>query len=424
MKSVQVRGRGDAAAGPLPWLTLVGLTEAGWSGIAELGRDAIRRAHLLVGSTRQLRHIPEQRGQQRLVWPSPIQPGIEQIMAWQGRPVCVLASGEPFWYGIGATLLRSLPASAMRTVSAPSAFAMAAARQGWSLQSCHCLSLVARPLRQILPALAPGRRLLLLSENGLSPAAVAALLCEAGFADSPMWAWQRLGGPEESLQFALAGAWQGRQVDALNTVALECVASRAEAGMARVAGRSEAAFAHDGQISKREVRAVILAYLAPRGGEHLWDLGAGSGAVSVEWLLADSGNTATAIERRPDRCRTIAANGAAFGVTGLNCVQRDLGDGLDGLAAPQAIFIGGGITSTSLVSTCWSALPEGGRLVASAVTLEGEATLLAARQRYGGSLVRLGVERSEALGSFQSMAALRSVTLWQVTKLREGGQRP
>lgn len=399
-----------------PWLSLVGMSESGWAGIAEEGRAAIAQASLLVGSQRQLHHVPEQVGQRRMLWPSPIQAGIDEILKHQGQQVCVLASGDPFWFGIGATLSRHLPHGAIRSLPGASAFSMAAARQAWPLQDCLCLSLVARDPENLRRAFAPGRRLLVLSENGSSPARLAELLCEAGFANSPLWAWQRMGGEAETCRQALAKDWRDTQVDALNTVAVECVPSRVDAGMSRSAGRPEDDFIHDGQISKREVRAVILAYLAPKGGEHLWDLGGGSGAVSVEWLLADQHNSATVVERREDRCLNIQANAKRFGLPQLHCVQGDCSDVIADLAPPSAVFIGGGVTSDGLLERCWQALSVGGRIVASAVTIEGEAALISACQHYGGNLSRIAVERSEALGGFKSMTPQRSVTIWHANK--------
>ena len=394
------------------WLTLVGLSEGGWAGLAEDARAAVLGAEILFGGARHLEHAPEVAGQLRKAWPSPIKAGIEELITYSGRSVCVLASGDPFWFGIGATLSRYLPAGAMISLPGPSAFSLAAARMGWPLQDCHCLSIVARDIDRLRAVLSPGRRLLILSENGSSPAKVARLLVEAGYGASSVAALESMGGASETRHESTASAWGETEVHQLNTLAIECRSEIAGHGRSRVPGRDENQFCHDGQISKREIRAVILAYLAPKGGEHLWDLGAGSGAVSIEWLLADAANTATAVEVQEARVAKIIANAQSFGVGHLQCVTGRTPAALDGLLKPDAIFIGGGVTEPNLLDLCWQALAEGGRCVASAVTAEGEAALSAARARYGGDLVRLAVERSEALGRFTGWRPLRTITLW------------
>lgn len=403
-----------------PWVTLVGLSEAGWAELGEQARAAVLTAELVIGGQRHLDHMPAVEGQQRLVWPSPIQAGIDAILARAGRPVCVLASGDPFWYGIGATLSRHLPSQVLRSLPGPSAFSLAAARMGWPLQDVQCLSVVARDINRLRNAFAPGRRLLILSENGESPAAIARLLVGCGFGSSHLVALEALGGNAEGRREATAREWGATRVHELNTLAVECVPHLSGAGLSRAPGRAEADFTHDGQISKREVRAVILAHLAPRGGEHLWDVGAGSGAVSVEWLLADPTNRATAVEVRRERLVNVAANAQTFGVSNITCVAGRSPEALKGLDPPHAIFIGGGISDPETLAECWGALLPGGRLVATVVTLEGEAALLKAKDIYGGHLVRLSVERSEALDSFTGWRPARTVTLWYTQRLPTG----
>lgn len=407
-----MNGQWRSAPAESKWLTLVGLDESGWSGLGEPARRAIERAELLVGGARHLDHMPSADGQERLCWPSPIAKGLAQIAQWRGRRVCVLASGDPFNYGIGATLARYFSAAEMHCLPGPSAFSLAAARLGWSLASSYCCSVLARDVEALRPALWHGRQLLVLSENGDSPAQVAELLCQAGFSRSTLHVFEALGGPDERHLSDSAQAWRDRRCAALNTIAVSCVADLPEAGLSRSAGRDEADFSHDGQISKREVRAVILAMLAPRGGELLWDLGAGSGAVSVEWLLSEASNRAIAVERRAERVANIRDNARRYGLTQLQLVQGCSAQALAELEVPQAIFIGGGLTTPGLLEGCWQALRGGGRIVASAVTLEGEAALWEASQRYGGQLSRISVERSEALGSFTGWRPLRPVSLW------------
>lgn len=398
------------------WLTLVGLDESGWAGLSEQAREAVYEAELVVGGERHLAHVPAVAGQQRLVWPSPIQQGIEVIGDWAGRRVCVLASGDPFWFGIGATLARQFPPRQMRTLPGPSAFSLAASRLGWPLQQVRCCSVVARDPDRLRSELAPGRRLLVLSEDGESPALVARLLRESGFGVSRMVVLEALGGADEAVIEGVARDWGEAPVAALNTIAVDCCAEAPEQALSRVPGRDEAAFFHDGQISKREIRAVVMALLAPRGGERLWDLGSGSGAVAVEWLLADEGNSATAVDRREDRLAHATENARGYGVGPLECVAGDIASVLPELSAPDAIFIGGGASGDGVMARCWQALAPGGRLVATAVTTEGEVALLGAQARYGGQLTRLSVDRSEALGGFTGWRSLRPITIWSATR--------
>lgn len=408
---------GDSLSGTgAPWLELVGLSEQGWSALPEDARAAVARARLVVGGQRHLDLVPPFDGQQRLVWPSPIREGVDAILARRGEPVCVLASGDPFWFGIGGLLSRHLPPAEMRVRPAPSAFSLAAARLGWPLQEVDCLSVLARDPHRLLPRLAPGRRLLVLSEDDTSPAAVAGLLTETGFGASRLVVLEALGGPDEARHETTARAWNRPECARLNTLAIECRPDRPEAGMALTPGRAEDDFDHDGQISRREVRAVILARLTPRPGEHLWDLGAGSGSVAVEWLLAHPANRATAVEQHPERLERARNNARHLGAGSPALVKGKAPEALRELEAPDAIFIGGGLTEPGLLAECWAALPPGGRLVATAVTTEGEAVLARARSDYGGSLTRLAVDRGEPLGRFTGWQPLRPVTLWAATR--------
>lgn len=407
-----------------PWLELVGLSEQGWSDLPEDARAAVARARLVIGGQRHLALVPAFDGQQRLVWPAPIQDGRDAILARRGEPVCVLASGDPFWFGIGGLLSQHLSPAEMRVWPAPSAFSLAAARLGWSLQDLDCLSVLARDPHRLRPRLAPGRRLLVLSEDETSPATVARLLTDAGFGASRLVALEALGGPDEARYETTARAWTRAECARLNTLAIECHADSPEAGMALTPGRPEVDFDHDDQISKREVRAVILARLAPRAGEHLWDLGAGSGSVAVEWLLTHPANQATAVEQHPERLERARTNARNLGAGSLALVQAETPEALAGLEAPDAIFIGGGLTAQGLLAKCWAALPAGGRLVATAVTTEGEAVLARAQDDYGGTLTRLAVDRSEPLGRFTGWQPLRPVTLWAATRPSTADETP
>ncbi|WP_084536725.1 precorrin-6y C5,15-methyltransferase (decarboxylating) subunit CbiE [Azospirillum halopraeferens] len=398
------------------WLSVVGIGEDGWDGLSPAARALVERAELLAGGARHLDLVPERPGQARLAWPSPLTDALPALLARRGRPVCVLASGDPCWYGIATTLGRAVPAAQTLVVPAPSAFSLAAARLGWALQDTVCLSVHGRPAELVLPHLQPGARLLALSWDGATPARLAALLRAHGFAASRLVVLERLGGPHERVWETTAAASAVERAADLNTVAIDCVAAPGARALPRTPGLPDAWFAHDGQITKREVRALTLSLLAPRRGERLWDVGAGSGSVAVEWMLADPANRAVAIEARPDRAARIPANAAAFGVPGLELVQGRAPDALAGLPAPDAVFIGGGVTVPGVIEACWAALPPGGRLCANAVTVEGEAVLAAAAARLGGTLTRVAVSRAEPLGGFLGWRPLSPITLWRADK--------
>ena len=404
------------------WLSVVGLSEAGWDALGEAARAAVTGAEFVIGGQRHLDHLPAISGQQREAWPSPFSEGIERIRQWQGRPVCVLASGDPFWYGVGATLARTFPPDVMACHPGPSAFSLAAARLGWPLQSVHCHSLVARDPDRLRMALAPDRRLLVLSSDEQSPAVVCRLLTDSGYGVSRVTVLEALGGPEERILETTAQQGLAQAPARLNTLAIECRLAEGATPVSRVPGRANGAFLQDGQISQPEIRAVVMAQLAPQGGEHLWDLGAGSGAVAVEWLLADPANRATAVERRPERLANVRENARLHGVGHLETREGDLLGAMPALAQPDAVFIGGGASGEGVIDAAWSALAAGGRCVATAVTLEGEAALMAARERFGGQLTRLSVDRTEPLGRFNGWQSDRPITIWFITKPSQAGE--
>ncbi len=399
-----------------PWLSLVGLGADGWDGLSEAARQAVREAALLIGGARHLSLVPKTAGQERMAWPSPLHDAYDTILSRRGAPVCVLASGDPFWHGIGATLARRIDPAEMRVFPGASAFSLAAARMGWALQEMVCVSVHGRALERVIPHLHDGARLLVLSWDGTTPSALAELLTARGFGESTMTVLAQMGGPEEQRFESKALGWMRRRVPDLNTIAVECRGGAEARIVASVAGRAEDAFAHDGQITKREVRAVTLAMLAPGQGELLWDVGAGCGSIAVEWMLSHASNHAVAVEARAERAQRIGENARAFGVPGLRCMTGRAPEALSDLEPPDAVFIGGGVSGDGVFDACWSALKPGGRVVANSVTLEGEAVLAQAAERFGGELVRLNVSRAEPLGRFSGWAALRPVTIWKGLK--------
>ena len=341
--------------------------------------------------------LPESSAE-RLPWRQPFADSIAAIAARRGRRVVVLASGDPMWYGAGATLARHFPREEMLVLPHPGAFSLAAARLGWPLAECVTLSGHGRPLDTLRLHLAEGRRLLILSEDGATPANVARLLTSCGWGPSRITALDHLGGAAEAAHSATAADWGGRRVADLNTIALECHAAPGTRGWSRLAGLPDDAFEHDGQLTKREIRAATLAALAPLPGELLWDVGAGCGSIAIEWLRADDHVSAIAIERDAARAAMIARNAAVFGVSRLQVVHGHAPAGLTGLPPPDAVFIGGGLGDPVLLPDIWQALRPGGRLVANAISTEGERALLDWHAAHGGALVRLAVSRAEPLG--------------------------
>ena len=328
----------------------------------------------------------------------------------------MLASGDPFHYGIGALLARHVDPQNMVAVPAPSAFSLAAARLGWPLAETTLLALNGRALDLIRPHLQPHARILAFTADGAGPAAIARLLAGSGFGTSRVTVLEALGGARERVRSATAEMFDLDPIDPLNTVAIEVVADPNAHVIARTPGLPDAMFEHDGQITKREVRALTLSALAPRRGERLWDIGAGAGSVAIEWMLVDPTLRATALEMRADRAARIARNAAALGVPGLEVVQGQAPAALAQLASPDAIFIGGGASQPSVLDHAIAALGTGGRLVVNAVTLETEALLIARRAALGGELVRISLARAEPVGGKIGWRPALPLTQWTFTK--------
>jgi precorrin-6B C5,15-methyltransferase / cobalt-precorrin-6B C5,C15-methyltransferase len=392
-----------------PWLAIVGIGEDGLAGLSAAARTLVETAEILVGGARHLAMVPAGDAE-RLVWGRPLGDTIDAIAARRGRRVAVLASGDPLWYGVGAVLAGRFAQQEITILPQPGAFSLAAARLCWPLAECVTISLHARPLDSLRLHLAPRRRVLALSEDGGTPAAVAELLTGLGWGSSRLTVLSRLGGPRETMATHEAQCWGGRQVADLNTIAIECRARPGARALPRFAGLPDDAFEHDGQLTKREVRAATLAALAPLPGETLWDVGAGCGSIAIEWLRGCEGGTAVAIERNPARAAMIARNAASLGVPGLQIVVGAALEALAGLLQPDAVFVGGGIGKPGLVAALWLALPAGGRLVANAVTAEGEAVLLDWHARHSGTLIRIAVSRAGPAGGRHLWRPLAGVT--------------
>ncbi|OIR09109.1 precorrin-6Y C(5,15)-methyltransferase [mine drainage metagenome] len=387
-----------------PWLAVIGLGDDGLEGLAPAARALLDTAELIVGGARHLALLPPG-GPERMAWTSPFADSLPRLLAWRGRRVCVLASGDPQWFGAGVTLARAVPPDEMTILPHPGAFSLAAARLGWALQDCRCLTAHGRPLEALPLHFHPGARLLVLSENRHTPARLAALLCQRGWGTARLSVLEHLGGAAERRLEGTAEAWPHAPGADLNTIA---VALERGPALPLIAGLPDALFRHDGQLTKREARAVTLAALAPWPGAVLWDLGAGCGSIAIEWARA--GGRAVAVERDAARRALIAHNAAALGVPDLEIVAGTLPAALEGLApAPDAVFIGGGLSET-LLKTAWALLPPGGRLVCNSVTAESEALLLAWQASHGGDMMRLAVSRLEPVGRFHGWQPLRPVT--------------
>jgi precorrin-6B C5,15-methyltransferase / cobalt-precorrin-6B C5,C15-methyltransferase len=382
------------------WLSIVGIGVDGVDGLSPAARDLISSAAVVFGGRRHLALAGSLiRGEAR-AWPSPFNDAVDGVLMQRGRRVCVLASGDPFLYGIGAILAGRIDPAEMLAVPAPSAFSLAAARLGWPLQETTQVSLHGRSIDLLRPHLQPGMRVLALTSGCGGPAALAQLICEAGFGGSSVTVLEALGGAGERIRSTTAEAFDLGDIDDLNVVAVVVRAGPVARVIARAAGLADALFEHDGQITKREIRAVTLSALAPRRGELLWDIGAGSGSVAIEWMLADPSLLAIAIERRSDRAARIRRNARAFGVPSLEVIEGEAPAALQGLTAPDAIFIGGGAIATLDAALPW--LRRNGRLVANAVTLETESMLLSRHARLGGELTRIAITRADRIGATSS----------------------
>jgi precorrin-6Y C5,15-methyltransferase (decarboxylating) len=397
-----------------PWLTVVGIGEDGFKGLGKNARHALLGASRIIGGQRQLDLLPVCIRGERQLWPCPF--SLAPVLERYGEPVCVLASGDPMFFGVGASLARQVPSSEMLVLPAPSSCSLAAARMGWPLQDVVTLSVVARPIAALNAQLSSGVRLLVLSNDGQSPAAIAALLRERGFGPSRLSVLEHLGGEAERRIDGAANDWADPVVADLNLIAIECIAQANAPRLSRLAGLPDSAFRHDGQLTKRDVRAITLARLAPVPGELLWDVGAGSGSIGIEWMRAHPSCRALAIEADEGRQLLIEHNRDALGVPGLQLIRGSAPQALVGLERPDAVFIGGGVTREGVLDTCWAALKPGGRLIANAVTLQSEMTLMAWREQHGGELTRIHIAQAQPLGDFDTWRQALPITLLDVVK--------
>jgi len=398
------------------WLAILGVGEDGVEGLSPAARTLISQATLVAGGARHLALVaPLIRGEQ-MRWPRPLTRAIAPILARRPNPVVVLASGNPFCDGIGTLLMTIGPVTETICIPVPSAYALAYTRLGWSMRETSNITFCGRPLAPLAPLLQPGRNIVALSADATTPAAVAAFLTQRGFGPSRIHLMEALGGPQENIRTTTAAGFDLEHGHPLNLLGIEVIPGPDAKIIPLAAGLPDAMFEHDGQLTKQEIRAVTLAKLAPRAGECLWDIGAGSGAVGIEWMLRHPSNTAFAIESDSTRVQRITRNADNLGVPGLAVVQSRAPEAFLPLPTPDAIFFGGGAHRPGMIEAAWTRLRPGGRMVANGVVIETETALFAAQKSFGGTLTRLSVERLDTIGTLHGFRPAMTITQWSAQK--------
>lgn len=397
-----------------PWLTLIGIGEGGVADLPPPARLALDQAQLIVGGARHLNFVKAYRCK-KLPWPSPIADALPCLLQHRGQPVVVLASGDPFHYGVGALLAQHIANEEIICFVSPSAFSLAASELKWSVQDCALISLHGRAFEKIIPLLQPNARILALSWDETTPQKLAELLVDRGLGRTECHVLENLGGDRERHRFFQAQDFNLTDISPLNIIAAHIVFQTQAEFIPHAPGLPDQWFANDGQITKREVRAITLSVLAPKQGELLWDIGAGSGSISIEWLLQHPCNQAIAIEKNTARAAQIKQNALKMGAPHLEIITSEANLCLEDLSKPDAIFIGGG-ASQQLISKCWAALSIGGRLVINAVTLETQSLLAQNYQRLGGDLIQIQISRAKPVGSFHGLEPSMAIHQWSATK--------
>jgi precorrin-6Y C5,15-methyltransferase (decarboxylating) len=397
-----------------PWLDIVGIGEDGMAGLSPQTRSIVESAEVIVGGDRH-HTLSAEVIAERIAWPSPFDAMIDTLRSLKGRRAVVLVTGDPLWYSVGARIARAIDPAEITFHPQLSAFQWAAARMGWSLADCDTLTVHGRADSQIVPHLSPRARLLVLTQDRTTPAALADILTERGFGKSRMTALGALGGKGETRAEGTAEHWSADVPD-FHTLAIECIAAPGALWHPRTGGLPDEAFIHDGQITKRDIRAATLAKLAPFPDALLWDIGAGCGSVGIEWMRAARSARAVAVEHKQERRKMIAHNRVTLGTEKLEIVAGKAPDALADLERPDAIFIGGGLTNDGVFEAAWAALRPQGRLVANVVTLESEVRLAQLHAEHGGELVRISVQHAEAVGPYRGWRAAMPVTQWCVVK--------
>ncbi len=393
------------------WLDIIGVGEGGIEALQPPLRALIDQAQLVIGPDRFGAALA-----QFVPWQSPLNAMLTQIDALRGTPTVILASGDPMWFGIGATLAQRYLADEIAIHAHPSAFQLAAAHMRWPLQHLATISLHGRPVETIHPHILPGNRILALTSDKTTAAGVVGILVDRGYGGSIVTALEHLGGPAERRTSAEAENFDVTDLCDFYVLAIDCVASHDATLLPSIAGLPDQAFVSDGQLTKRDVRAATIAKLAPYPGALLWDVGAGCGSVAIEWMRAARDAMAIAFERDRERQSMCLINAAALGVPALKIVDGDAQLGVIGQPVPDAVFIGGDVGNDALFQACWQALRPGGRLVANAVTLDGEQAIYQRHQRFGGEIVRIDISVLDQIGDHLALRPRMAITQWLVTK--------
>jgi len=398
------------------WLTVIGIGEDGLDGLGKIAANRLQKAEFIFGGERHLALLDAGFTARRMLWPKPFSDSIGKVKALEGRQVVLLTSGDPMFYGAGATFLQYFSLQEMELYPHISSFSLAAARLGWPLQDVECCSVHGRALSAVFRFFENGARLLILSNDGSTPAKLAAGLEQKGFGASRITVLEHLGGSKERIVSEEAKLMTGQFFADLNLVAIHCICDRPEHDFARFSILPDHAFVHDGQLTKQDIRAVTLAHLAPGRDALLWDVGAGCGSVSIEWMRLGQNARAIAIEKNSDRCGYIRQNAENLGVPGLEIREGRAPAALQELKMPDAVFIGGGISTPDVLETCWQALKPGGRLVANTVTLESEAAVTLWSTGKQARLLKLALSGAEPLGGFHIWRQSLPITMLIVRK--------
>jgi precorrin-6Y C5,15-methyltransferase (decarboxylating) len=397
------------------WLSIIGMGEDGYDGLSARAKLLVQQADVIVGAERLLALTP-QTSATREEWPQPFSAVVTQIKRLRGRKTVLLATGDPSNYGVARKVLEFTPADEVEIVPHLSAFSLAAARLGWSLPDCDTLTLHGRPAAQLEAFIHPGVRLIALTENGSTIAEVARRLVARGYGQSRITVLENMGGPHEKQSGFLAGEYRDARYSDFNTIGIECAADPGAALLPRVPGLPDDAYIHDGQLTKREVRAATLAALGPTPDALLWDVGAGCGSIAIEWMRAARGARAMAVERDENRLAMLAENADRLGTPRINIVKGVAPAALAGLERPDAVFIGGGMGDPGVFEASWEVLKSGGRMVGNVVTLEGELHVIDLQEKHGGDLVRIDVSILSKVGNLRAMKPRMSVLQWRAIK--------
>ncbi|MBU2937334.1 MULTISPECIES: precorrin-6y C5,15-methyltransferase (decarboxylating) subunit CbiE [Pacificibacter] len=395
------------------WLHIIGMGDNGLDSLTPATRAVLQAADVIVGGARH-HALTAELSAERINWPSPFSALTKTLQKLQGKQVAVLATGDPLWYSVGPIVAKHFATSDVLFHPQVSAFQLAAARMGWSLSGVETLTVHGRPAETVLPFLAPDQKLILLTNGSETPAQIAALLAARGYGRTRMTVLAHMGGTDEARFDGLAATW-AHDVPNFHSLAIDCVLDADVAPLPRV-GLPDEVFVSDGTMTKRDIRAVTLTKLMPMRGALLWDIGCGSGSVAIEWMRAAKDARAIGIERRADRRAMALENAITLGAPNLRIVDGEVPDALSELDAPDAIFIGGGLSQDSF-AVAWSALKPHGRLVANAVTLEGEAVLFDLFQKHGGDLTRIAISRAEPVGRLTGWRTAMPLTQWSIVKL-------